>query len=128
MNRSCASILDLSGEDSVELLLRDKSITIDIGSLDELIDLLLGDAFAKLGSDLLEVTCGDEAGSLTIKQSEDLANIGAGVFVVNALCHQGKPLSEVNGATAIGIKIGDHLEDDLTLGLESEGGHGGLEL
>ena len=49
------SILDLSGEDGVELFFGDQSVLIDIGSNDQLVKLLIGDVLTELLSNSFEV-------------------------------------------------------------------------
>lgn len=40
------SVLDLSGDNGVEFLLGDKTVLINVGSDDKLVDLLVGDVLA----------------------------------------------------------------------------------
>lgn len=122
------SILDFAGEDGVELLLGDEAVVIDVGPGDELLEFLLGDVFSKLLGNSAQVFDGNEASALIIKQSEDLVNVGPGVLVVDSGGHEGEPLGEINGPVAVGIEIGDHLEDGSVFGLEPEGSHGSLKL
>lgn len=122
------SILDLPGDNDVELLLRDKPVTIRISSLDEFLNLLIRDLLAKLISNSPEVLAGNEASPLIVKDGKNLVNINPGILVVDTLGHKIEPLTKVNGATAVSIEVSKHLEDPSVLGLESQRGHSGLEL
>lgn len=117
------SILDLSGENGVELLLRDESVLVEVGTPDQLFEFLIGHVLAELISDPPEVLDGDEAGSLVVEEVEDFAYVGLAVPVIDPLGHEGEPLSEVDGSVSVGVEVGNHLEDGCTLGLESERGH-----
>lgn len=101
---------------------------INVGSDDQLVNFLVGDVLAELLSDSPEVLGGDEASALVVVKSEDFVNVSARVLVVDALGHEGEPLSKVDGSVAISIEVRDHLEDSVALGFKSERGHGGFEL
>ena len=64
------SVLDLAGEDGVELLLGDESVVVGVGAVDELLQLLLGDVLAELLGDPAQVLDGDEAGALVVVEGE----------------------------------------------------------
>ena len=59
-------------------------------------------------------------GPLVVEEREDLVDVGARVLVVDPLGHEAEPLSEVDVAVAVGVEVGDHLEDGSALGLEAE--------
>lgn len=123
----CLSILDLSGEDGVELFFGNEAISVSVGSFDQLFQFGLGDVVAEIIGNSSEVLDGDESGFLVVEKSEDFVNVGAGVLVVDSLGHEAEPLSEIDVSVAVGIEVGNHLEDGTTLALKSERGHGGLE-
>lgn len=56
-----ASVVGLLGEDLIELILRDQSVPIEIGSHDHLVELGVGDILAQFLGDPLEVLETDEA-------------------------------------------------------------------
>ena len=121
------SFLHGPGDDLVELVLADNSVTVEIGSLDEFVKLFFADVLSKFTSDSLEGGNIDVALSLVIVECEDFTNVSSGVLIVDSLGHEGEPLSEVDAAVSVGVHVGDHLEGGCALGLESEGGHGCLE-
>ena len=114
------SVLDFPGDNYVELLFGNKSVLVEVGPADELVDLVVGDVFSEFSGDALEVLGGDEAGPLVVEESEDFVNVGTSVLIVDALGQEGKPLPEVDAAVAVCVQVRDHLVDGVALGLESE--------
>ena len=104
------SILHGSGDDLVELVLADNSVLVEIGSSDEFVELFLADALGKVASDSLEGGNIDVALSLVVVESKDFTNVSSGVLIVDALGHEGEPLSEVDAAVSIGVHVGGRLE------------------
>lgn len=122
------SILDLSGKDGIELLLRNQSIGINVSPPDQLVNLLIGHILSQVISHPSQVLGRNEAGLLIVKEGENLVNIGPRVLISHTLSHQTQPLSEVNSTTAVSIQVSQHLEDGTVLGLESQGSHSSLKL
>lgn len=122
------SILDFAGKDGIELLLRDKTIMVSVGSVDELLQLLFGHVFAEFLSNSSEVFDGDESGALIIEEGKNLVDVGSGVLIIDSFGHEGNPLSEIDGSASVGVKVGKHLENGSVFGLKSQRGHGCLKL
>ncbi len=113
------SVLDLACDDGIELLLGDQSIMVDISPHDQFLKFLFGDILADFLGDSSEVLDGDEAGAFVVEEGEDLVDVDAGVAVADLLGQQVQPLLEVDVAVAVGVQIGDHLEDRAVFGLET---------
>ena len=98
MNDGCLmrSILDLSGEDDIELFLADQAIMVGIGPCDQFLKLLFGNVFSEFLCDSSEVLDGDEAGAFIVVECEDRVDVGSGIPVAGALGQQGKPFFEVH--------------------------------
>merc|ERR1712196_237680 len=106
--------------DTVELVNVDLAITITVGLVDHVLELLIIDVLTQLLGHASEVAEGDLVGVVIIEE--------LGVLLAHLASHHGKELSELDGAVAVVVDIGDHLLKLLVLNLEAEGAHGSLEL
>merc|ERR1712178_143214 len=114
--------------DAVELVNVDLAITITVGLVDHVLELLIIDVLTQLLGHASEVAEGDLVGVVIIEELEPLLDILTGVLLAHLASHHGKELSELDGAVAAVVDIGDHLLELLVLNLETEGAHGRLEL
>merc|ERR1712093_704262 len=114
--------------DAVELIAVDGAIAITVGLVDHVLELLIIDGLTKLLSNACEVSEGDLVSGVVVEELEDLLDVLAGILLSHLASHHGKELSELDGAVAVVVDVGDHLLELLVLDLEAEGAHGGLEL
>merc|ERR1712057_21973 len=114
--------------DAVELVNVDLTITITVGLVDHVLELLIVDVLTELLSNTGEVAEGDLVGVVVIEELEYLLDVLAGVLLTHLSCHHLEEFGELDGAIAIAIDVGDHLLELLVLDFKAEGTHGGLEL
>merc|ERR1711987_22619 len=114
--------------DPVELVNVDLTITIAVGLVDHVLELLLVDVLAELLCDAAQVAQGDLAGVVVIEQLEHLLDVLTGVLLTHLAGHHLQELLEFDRTVAVVVDVGDHLLQLLLLDLEAEGAHGGLEL
>merc|ERR1719238_59993 len=101
--------------DAEELLLVDLAITITVGLVNHLLELLVGHVLTELLRDTLEVLEGDLAGLIVVEETEHLDDLLAGVAVTHASGHHVEELVEVDGAGAISVEEVESLTDLLDL-------------
>ena len=114
--------------DAVELVKVDLAITVTVGLVDHVLELLIIDVLTELLSHAGEVAEGDLVGVVVIEELEHLLDVLTGVLLAHLAGHHLKELGELDGAVAIVVDVGDHLLELLVLDLEAKGTHGGLEL
>merc|ERR1712029_65231 len=114
--------------DAVELVDVDLAIAITVSLVDHVLELLIIDVLAELLSHAGEVAEGDLVGGVVVEQLEHLLDVLTGVLLAHLAGHHGKELSELDGAVAVVVDIGDHLLELLVLDLEAESAHGSLKL
>merc|ERR1712057_126153 len=114
--------------DAVELIDVDLTITITVGLVDHVLELLIIDVLTELLSNTGEVAEGDLVGVVVIEELEHLLDVLAGILLTHLASHHLEELRELDGAVAVTINVGDHLLELLVLDLEAKGAHGGLEL
>ena len=112
--------LDGASNNLVELLLRNKTVLIEVSPGDHLLQLLLRNVFAQLLSHSAQVFDRNEAGPLIIVEGEHLCDVSPTILVTHLLGHQGQPLLEIDRTVAISIEVRDHLEDSSILSLETQ--------
>jgi hypothetical protein len=126
--------MGLLGDESVEFLLGDHTVLVEIGSLDHFLeDSVVGELTQILGN-LAEVLESDETwvkeestGLLTVEGDEDLVDFVACLVVGGAGGHHVEELGELDLSATVLVELGDHLIDCLGLGLDAEGIDGNLE-
>merc|ERR1711976_381614 len=106
--------------DAEELVLVDLAITITVGLVNHLLELLIGHVLAELLCDTLEVLEGDLASLIVVEETEHLDDLLAGVAVTHASGHHVEELVEVDGAGAVFVDVVDHATDLVLLGVEAE--------
>merc|ERR1711883_37345 len=114
--------------DAVELVNVDLTITITVGLVDHVLELLIVDVLTELLSNTGEDAEGDLVGVVVIEELEYLLDVLAGVLLTHLTGHHLEEFSELDGAVAIIVDVGDHLLELLVLDFKAEGTHGGLEL
>ena len=110
----------LLGHDVVEVVHGDGVILVGVGSVDHLLQLLVGHGLAELSGDTTEITESDGAGAIVIEKSENFGDVLAGVFVTHAGGHHIEELFKINVTTLVLVEVSDHLVDSLVLCLEAE--------
>merc|ERR1712113_951590 len=110
--------------DAVELINVDLTITVTVGLVDHVLELLIIDVLTELLSNTGEVAEGDLVGVVVIKQLEHLLDVLAGVLLTHLASHHLEELAELDGAVAVAIDVGDHLLKLLVLDFEAESTHG----
>ena len=108
-----------SGQDGVEFLKVNIAISVSVGSVDHLLELLLGNFESKLFSDSSEVLNWDQTISLLIIEGEDFLDGGPGAAGSHLVGHQVEPLSEFNLARSILVQLTDHSVDEGVFGVET---------
>mmetsp|Transcript_67843 Transcript_67843/g.147829 ORF Transcript_67843/g.147829 Transcript_67843/m.147829 type:complete len:236 (-) Transcript_67843:56-763(-) len=114
--------------DAQELLLVDLAVTIAVGLIDHLLQLLICHAFAQLLGHSLQILEGDAASLIVVEESEGLQDLVLRVAVQDLVGHHLQELLVTDGAAAVVIDVRDHLLDLLLLGLETQGAHRDLQL
>jgi hypothetical protein len=113
---------------SDELLLVDFAVTVSIGFIDHLLELLVGHGFAQLASNALEVSQGDLSCAIVVEESESFEDFFPGVSLGNFSSHKFHEVPELDDSLAFAIDFCDHFLDFLLLRFETEGSHGHLQL
>merc|ERR1712086_591895 len=109
--------------DAVELVEIDLAITILVGLVDHVLELLVIDSLSELLSRAGEVAEGDLVGGVVIEHGEHLNDVLTGILLAHLAGHHAHEFLELNGAVAVRIDVLDHLLQLLSLDLESEGTH-----
>ena len=113
---------------SHELLLTNLSITVSVGLIDHLLDLVVSHVLSEFFCYPLKIFERNFAGLIIIEESESLEHLLAGVALSHFLGHHVQEFWEVDHATSIAVSIGNHFSDFLFLRLEAQSPHGNLEL
>merc|ERR1711904_258974 len=118
----------LLGHNLVEVVHGQSTIAIQIGSLDNFLELLWGDVLTEFLGDSLHVVEGDFTGSVGIEELENPLDIFSRVLVGDSSSHHVQKFFELNFTGTISIQFSNHLEDNGVLDIETEGLHGGSQL
>jgi len=124
----CISDESLFGHDVVEIIRGNCRVSVGVGTVNHLLQLLVRHSFAKLAGDASEVADRDGTCAIVVEETEHLVDILAGVTIAHARSHHIEELLEVDVIVFVLVKVGDHLVDSLVLGLEAERLHSGTEL
>jgi hypothetical protein len=119
--------MGLLGDEVVELLFWDNTISVGVGTFDHFLEDGVVGELSQIFGDLADVLEGDEAGLLGVVSDEDLVDFIAGLVVGRSGGHHVEELRELDLSAAVLVELGDHLVDCLRLGLDSEGVDGDLE-
>ena len=119
--------MSLLGDEVVELLFGDDTITVGICSLDHFLEDIIVGEFSQILGNLAEILQGDEACFLGIEGDEDLMDLISGFVVGRTGCHHVEKFGEFDLSTAIGVEFSDHLIDGLGFGFNTEGVDGDFE-
>merc|ERR1712054_368798 len=95
--------------DAVEFVNVDLTITITVGLVDHVLELLIVDVLTQLLSDTGKVAEGDLVGVVIIEELEDLLDVLAGVLLAHLAGHHLEELGELDGAVTVVVDVGDHL-------------------
>ena len=117
----------LFGDEVVEFLLGDDTVTIGVSSLDHFLEDVVVGELSKVLGDFSEVLEGNEAGFLGVEGDEDLVHFVSALVVGGPSGHHVEELGELNLSAAVAVEFGDHLIDGLGLGLDSEGVDGNFQ-
>merc|ERR1719465_153279 len=110
--------------DAVELINVDLTITVTVGLVDHVLELLIIDVLTELLSNTGEVAEGDLVGVVIVKQLEHLLDVLASVLLTHLASHHLEELSKLDGAVTVVVDVGDHLLKLLVLDFEAESTHG----
>merc|ERR1719174_3311167 len=114
--------------DPEELLLVDLAVTITVGFVDHLLELLVSHPLTKLLCDALEILERDLAGLVIVEQAEGLEDLVLRIAIENLLRHHRHELREFDGARPVIVDILDHLLNLLLLRFETKSAHRNLQL
>lgn len=113
--------------DTNKLLLVDFSVSVTIGLIDHLLELLVSHCFAQFSCDSLQILQRDLASAVIIEKSKSLEDLLSWISLCDFASHQLHEICEFNDSFSLSIHFGDHLLDFLLLGLEAKSSHGNLE-
>jgi hypothetical protein len=112
--------MSLLGDEVVELLLRDDTVSVSVSPLDHLLQDGVVSELAEVLHHLSEVLQCDEAGLLRVEGDEHLVDVLATLVLRGTGGHHGEELVEVDLAAAVLVDLSDHLVDCLRLGLNAQ--------
>merc|ERR1711896_57048 len=95
--------------DAVELVKVDLAITITVGLVDHVLELLIIDVLTELLSNASEVAEGDLVGVVVIEELEHLLDVLTRILLAHLAGHHLEEFLELDGAVAIVVDVGDHL-------------------
>jgi len=105
-----------------------KSLPINIGLVNHLVNLVVGQTLTKVGEDVTELSSRDEAVAVLVKDLESLLDLLLRVSVLHLAGHHCQELWEINGAVAIRVDLVDHVLKVGLGGVLSQRAHDGAEL
>lgn len=108
------------GNKSIELLLGDNSVMINVSSLDHLLQSVVVSELSEVFSDFSEIFKGNESSLLGVKSNEDFVDLISSLVVSGSGSHHVEKLRELNLTTSVLIEFCNHLIDCLCLGLNTE--------
>merc|ERR1711896_89923 len=95
--------------DAVELVKVDLAITITVGLVDHVLELLIIDALTELLSNASEVAEGDLVGGVVVEELEDLLDVLTRILLAHLAGHHLEEFTEFDGAIAVVVDVRDHL-------------------
>lgn len=111
-----------------EFVVVNLSVAVDIGLPDHLVHLLVGELLAEVGHDVAQLSRGDEAVAVLVKDLEGLLDLLLRVGVLHLAGHHGQELGEVDGAVAVGVDLVNHVLQLALGGVLAKRAHDGAQL
>merc|ERR1711896_49328 len=94
--------------DAVELVKVDLAITITVGLVDHVLELLIIDVLTELLSNASEVAEGDLVGVVVIEELEDLLDVLTGILLAHLASHHLEEPGDLVGSVAVVVDVHDH--------------------
>lgn len=118
--------INFVSHDVVEIVTSDKSIVVQIGFGEDVLDFLIGQILSQILGDLLEFESGESSCSVNIEALENFVNFSSAFFVAEFGSCESQELSKVNTSGLIIIEFGEDLIYEFVLSSESKAFKGSL--
>ena len=118
--------VNLVSHDVVEIVSSDKSIIVQIGLGENVLNLVISQILSQFLSDLLQLQSGESSSSVDVEGLEYFFNFGSAFFVAELGGGKSQEFWEINTSGLVIIEFGENLIYEFVLSSESKALEGSL--